>query len=326
MKALVTGAGGFIGSHLVESLACSGWQVRAMLRYTSSGGRGWLEHVQPQIGREIEFVHGDVRDADFVSRAARGCSRIYHLAALIGIPYSYESPSAYVQTNVVGTLNVLNAALELGDALERIVHTSTSECYGTARVVPMTEDHPLQAQSPYAASKIGADKLAESFHRSFGLRVVTVRPFNTFGPRQSSRAVIPTIISQCLRSDVVRIGNVDPVRDFTYVSDTVNGFIAASACTAAEGQVVNLATGEGRSIRDVFDAACRVTGTRPRLDVQEARVRPESSEVDRLIGDSAKVKRLTGWTPSRSFDDGLRETVTWIHDHLDTYRPDTYGV
>jgi NAD dependent epimerase/dehydratase len=325
-KALVTGAGGFIGSHLVEELVRDGWHVRAFLRYTSDGRRGWLEQIDPAVTRNVEFVFGDIRDAELVRRVARGCRRIYHLAALIGIPYSYESPSAYVQTNVVGTMNVLNAARELGDGLERVVQTSTSECYGTARTVPIAETHPLQAQSPYAATKIAADMLAESYHRSFGLRVATVRPFNAFGPRQSMRAVIPTIIGQVLTSDVVRIGNTLPTRDFTYVSDTARGFAMVGGCPAAEGRLVNLATGIERSVAEVFEDVCRIVGRRPHLEVDDQRSRPPASEVDRLIGDASLAKELTGWTPDYTFERGLRETIAWMGDHLARYRPGVYQV
>ncbi|MGE0040275.1 MAG: SDR family NAD(P)-dependent oxidoreductase [Vicinamibacterales bacterium] len=325
-RALVTGAGGFVGSHLVEALVREGWHVRAFLRYTSTGARGWLEGLPDQVADAVEFVHGDIRDGDFVAAAARDCQRIYHLAALIGIPYSYESPSAYVQTNVVGTLNVLTAARGLGDTLERMVHTSTSECYGTALSVPMAETHPLQAQSPYSASKIAADKLAESFHRSFGLRVATLRPFNTFGPRQSLRAVIPTIIAQCLRSDVVRLGNVTPARDFVYVADTVRAFQAVGDSAAAEGQVLNAATGEERSVGEVFEAVCRVLGRQPRLEVEAGRTRPAGSEVDRLLGDATRLRALTGWAPVTGFDEGLSEAIRWVEARLDGYRPGVYHV
>jgi len=325
-RALVTGAGGFIGSHLVEALVREGWEVRALLRYTSEGGRGWLRDVPPQIQEAIEFTHGDVRDADIVTRAARKCRRIYHLAALIGIPYSYETPSAYVQTNIVGTLNMLNAARGLGDELERFVHTSTSECYGTALSVPISESHPLQAQSPYAASKISADKIAESFHRSFGLRVATVRPFNVFGPRQSMRAVIPTIVAQCLGADVVKIGNLAVTRDFTFVADTVKGFLATGDTAAAEGRVINIGTGREHAIRDVYEAVCRIVGRRPPLEVEDSRVRPPTSEVERLIADTSLAQNLTGWSAGHTFEDGLARTIAWIESNLQSFRSAEYHV
>jgi dTDP-glucose 4,6-dehydratase len=325
-RVLVTGAGGFVGSHVVEALIRDGWDVRAFLRYTSEASRGWLNELPSDVQQHIEFIHGDVRDADIVTRAADGCRRMYHLAALIGIPYSYESPSAYVQSNIVGTLNVLNAARGLGDGLERLVHTSTSECYGTALSVPISESHPLQAQSPYAASKMSADKLAESFHRSFGLRVATIRPFNVFGPRQSMRAVIPTIIAQCLSSDVVRIGNLDATRDFTFVEDMARGFLAVGDCAAAEGRVLNIGTGTDHTIRDVYERVCRLVGRRPALHVDDARVRPANSEVERLLADASLAHSLTGWAPQHNFDEGLRKTIAWIEHNLQRFRPAEYRV
>ena len=324
-RALVTGAAGFIGSHLTEALVRDGWTVRAFVRYTSRGGRGWLEDLPAHVLDAVEFHHGDIRDADSVRRAMTGCQRVYHLAALIGIPYSYESPAAYVQTNVVGTLNILTTALELGDRLERVVNTSTSECYGTARTVPMTEEHPLQAQSPYAASKIAADKLVESFHRSFGLRVATVRPFNTFGPRQSARAVIPAVITQCLESEVVRLGNIAPTRDFTFVADTVAGFLAVGNCARAEGEVLNVATGVEHSVADVFEQVCSIVGRRPRLEIEDTRVRRSESEVERLVGDASRLKAI-GWRPSTSFSDGLVQTIRWVARHLETFQVGVYQV
>jgi NAD dependent epimerase/dehydratase len=325
-RALVTGAGGFVGSHLVEALVRDGWQVRAFLRYTSKSSRGWLEDLPPDVQNDIEFVHGDIRDADSVTRAACACRRIYHLAALVGIPYSYETPSAYVQTNIVGTLNVLTAARDLGDTLERVLHTSTSECYGTAMSVPISESHPLQAQSPYAASKIAADKLAESFHRSYGLRVATIRPFNIFGPRQTMRAVVPTIVSQCLGGDVVKIGNLDATRDFTFVADMVRGFMAIADEPAAEGRVLNVGSGKEYSVHEVYKKVCQIVGRCPKLETDAARVRPASSEVERLVADASLLSRLTGWTPQYSFDEGLRKTVAWIESNLTKFRLAEYHV
>lgn len=325
-RALVTGAGGFVGSHLVEALVRDGWQVRAFLRYTSKSVRGWLDDLPAEVQNDIEFVHGDIRDADIINRAARGCGRIYHLAALVGIPYSYETPSAYVQTNIVGTLNVLNAARELGDTLERVIHTSTSECYGTAVSVPISESHPLQAQSPYAASKIAADKLVESFHRSYGLRVATIRPFNIFGPRQTMRAVIPTIVSQCLAADVVKIGNLEATRDFTFVADMVRGFMAIADQPAAEGRVLNVGTGKEYSVHEVYTKVCQIVGRCPELETDAARVRPATSEVERLVADASLALCLTGWTPQHSFDEGLRKTVAWIDSNLAKFRLAEYHV
>ena len=238
----------------------------------------------------------------------------------------YETPSAYVQTNIVGTLNILNAARDLGDSLERLVHTSTSECYGTALSVPISEAHPLQAQSPYAASKMSADKIAESFHRSFGLRVATVRPFNVFGPRQSMRAVIPTIVAQCLGADVVKIGNLAATRDFTFVADTVRGFLAIGDTAAAEGRVLNLGTGREHAIRDVYESVCRIVGRRPPLEVEDARVRPPASEVERLVADATLARDLAGWSPDHAFEDGLARTVAWIDSNLQRFRPAEYHV
>jgi NAD dependent epimerase/dehydratase len=325
-RALVTGAGGFIGSHLVERLVREGWRVRAFLRYTSENSRGWLKDLPADVAREVEFIHGDIRDRDIVFKASLGCQRVYHLAALIGIPYSYETPAAYVQTNIVGTLNVLEAARNLGDSLERVIHTSTSESYGTALTVPICETHPLQAQSPYAASKIAADKLAESYHRSFGLRVATIRPFNVFGPRQTMRAVIPTIIVQCLSADVVRIGNLEATRDFTFVSDTVRGFLAVGDTSAAVGRVLNIGTGDEHSIRDVYERVCRIVGRSPELHVDAERVRPAASEVDRLVADASLAGSLAGWEPQLNFDEGLRETVKWIECNLPKFRAAEYHV
>jgi dTDP-glucose 4,6-dehydratase len=325
-QVLVTGAAGFIGSHLAEALVRDGYRVRALVRYTSRGTRGWLHSSPEPVQREIECVYGDIRDAGTVRLAAKGCRRIYHLAALIGIPYSYESPAAYVQTNVVGTSNVLDAALGLGDHLERLVHTSTSECYGTAQRVPISEDHPLQAQSPYAASKIAADKLAESYHRSFGLRVVTLRPFNTYGPRQSTRAIIPTIVTQCLTSSEVRLGNVATTRDLNYVMDTVRAFCLAGQCANAEGMVVNIGTGTEVSVEALFKAICEVLGRTPRLVIDQDRVRPAASEVERLVADASLARTLIGWKPERDLASGLRDTIAWIEQHLDSFETGAYHV
>jgi NAD dependent epimerase/dehydratase len=322
----VTGAAGFIGSHLTEALVREGAQVRALVRYTSTGGRGWLDALPADILTNVDCAFGDIRDAGTVRRLVKGCRNVYHLAALVGIPYSYESPEAYVQTNVLGTTNVLDAALGLGDSLERLVHTSTSECYGTALTVPITEQHPLQAQSPYAATKIAADKLAESYHRSFGLRVVTVRPFNVYGPRQSARAIIPTIVIQCLTRDLVKLGNIKTTRDLNYVADSVRAFVLAGRQPKAEGRVINIGTGVEVGIESLFHTICDVTGRHPRLVVDDSRVRPAASEVERLVADASVARDVLEWSPTYTLLDGLRETIAWLERHLSLYRPDVYHV
>ena len=321
-QVLVTGGGGFIGSHLVERLRHEGATVRALVSYRSSGDAGWLDR-SPQR-ESIEVVRGDLRDASSVRRAADGCRVIFHLGALIAIPYSYEAPLSYIQTNVIGTLNVLQVARELGT--ERVVHTSTSEVYGTAQFVPITEAHPLQGQSPYSASKIGADKMAEAFHASFGVPVVTVRPFNTFGPRQSARAVIPTLITQALTGQTLRVGNTTPTRDFTFVADTVNGFLCAAQAANVLGQTVNLGTGREISIADLAQRIASLCGVSCTIERDEQRVRRAGSEVERLCADNRKAAELIGWQPSVSLDDGLGQTITWMRDHLSLYRPKEYAV
>jgi NAD dependent epimerase/dehydratase len=326
MRVLVTGAAGFIGSHLTEALVREGHEVRALVRYTSRGTAGWLDTVDADVAAHIEIVKGDVRDAHAVKRAAAGATHIYHLAALIGIPYSYESPDAYIATNVLGTANVLDAARDLGDRLERLVHTSTSECYGTALSVPIDENHRLQAQSPYSATKIAADKLAESYQRSFGLRVVTIRPFNTYGPRQSTRAVIPTIITQVLAGGVVRLGNMTTTRDLCYVADTVRGFVLAGSTAAADGRVVNLGTGREVSVAQLVTLVGRVLGREPVVETEEGRVRPAASEVERLVADATVARDLLGWTPQISLEQGLERTVSWIREHRDQFRVAGYHV
>jgi NAD dependent epimerase/dehydratase len=321
---LVTGAGGFIGSHLVEELLGRGVRVRAFVRYSSSGLAGWLDEIPAVAAERLELFFGDIRDARAVRQAAEGCGRIYHLAALIGIPYSYLAPDSYLEVNVQGTLNVLNAARDLG--VERTVVTSTSEVYGTALYTPIDERHPLQAQSPYAATKIGADQLAVSYHRAFGLPVSIVRPFNTYGPRQSARAVIPTIVGQALAADVVRLGSLTPVRDLVYVADTVAGFLAVADCPACVGRAINLATGVGVSVREVSDRILRLVGRR--LPVVEApeRVRPESSEVFHLIGCAAAAEELAGWKARTALDEGLARTLDWARGRTDLRRPGDYRV
>jgi NAD dependent epimerase/dehydratase len=324
-RVLVTGAGGFIGSHLTEALVRAGARVRALHRYNSAGSWGQLEILPSEIRQELEVVLGDVRDPASVASAVEGCGWVFHLAALIGIPYSYAAPESYAQTNVLGTLNVLQACRAQG--VERLVHTSTSEVYGTARHVPMDEGHPLQAQSPYAATKIAADKLAESFHLSFGLPVATVRPFNTFGPRQSARAVIPTLASQIAAgAEKVLAGSLDTVRDFTFVTDTARGFLAVADCPAAVGQALNLGTGVGVSIEEVGRRLLALAGSGAELCRDERRVRPERSEVRQLVSDARKVQAMTGWRPLVSLEEGLRQVLEGFRQLPAVRRPEVYAV
>jgi NAD dependent epimerase/dehydratase len=321
-RVLVTGAGGFVGSHLTERLMENGASVRALVRYKSDGGWGWLDHSP--LKNEIEVVRGDVVDHEFVRQTVAGCEVVFHLAALIAIPYSYQAPQSYVRTNVEGTLNVLQAARAAD--VRRIVHTSTSEVYGTAQYVPIDEGHPLVGQSPYAATKIGADKLAESFHRSFGLPVVTLRPFNTFGPRQSTRAVIPTIITQALASRVIKLGSLTPTRDMNYVADTVDAFVKAAVSDAAVGQVVNVGSGREIAIGDLARLICELAGVEPRIECDEQRLRPKDSEVERLLADNTRSRDLLGWQPQVSLEDGLRRTIAWIRENFGRYEVGQYAV
>jgi NAD dependent epimerase/dehydratase len=325
---LLTGAAGFIGSHLAEALVAQGAHLRAFIRYNSRGEIGLLNQLDPHIVKEIELFAGDITDPDAVRKAVDGCDTIFHLGALIAIPYSYKHPQQVVTTNIQGTLNVLLACRDQG--IQRLVHTSTSEVYGTARTVPISEEHPLQGQSPYSASKIGADKLAESFYCAYNLPVVTIRPFNTFGPRQSARAVIPTIITQALSGPTIRLGNLDTRRDFTYVSDTVSGFLRAADAPDVEGEVFNLGTGYDVSIAEVADTilnmAMRAKGLSqpPQIICDAQRLRPQNSEVLRLISDNRKARRSLGWQPQVSLADGLAQTLAWIDAHLGYYRPGIY--
>ena len=323
-KILVTGAAGFIGSHLVEGLLTQGVIVRAMVHYNALSSIGNLACLEADRQQRLDIVAGNIEDSDFVMRAVEGMDVVLHLAALIGIPYSYVAPRSYVRTNVEGTLNILEAARRLGTG--RVVHTSTSEVYGTAQREPMDESHPLQGQSPYAASKIGADKLAESYYRSFGTPVVTLRPFNTFGPRQSARAVIPTIIAQALERDEITLGSLDPQRDLTYVGDTVDGFIRAALRPGIEGETINLGTGETHSIGEVARRILGLIGTNKTLSSDPQRVRPAASEVGRLVSDNRKAYRLLGWQPCTSLDDGLRRTIAFIDRHGAAYRASNYAV
>ena len=324
-RVLVTGAGGFIGSHLVEHLVAEGADVRAMVRYNSRNSHGNLELLSAETRSSFEVVAGDVQDPFFVRTAVKGMDTVFHLAALIGIPYSYIAPIQYANVNVLGTVNVLQACLDEG--VERVVQTSTSETYGTARYVPIDERHPLQGQSPYSASKIGADKLAESYHLSFGLPVVTVRPFNTFGPGQSARAVIPTVISQALAGSAeIRLGSLTPVRDLTYVDDTASGFIAAAKSARAVGRVVNLGNGEGISIGDLAQKILRLCESEARITCEQQRVRPVTSEVMELICDNTLAKDLLEWQPRVSLDEGVRQVIRFVSDHPDLYKVELYNV
>lgn len=321
-QVLVTGAGGFIGSHLTERLVEAGATTRAFVRYNSQGRAGWLD--ESVVRNDIEVFFGDIVDRDSVGRAMKGVEVVFHLAALIAIPYSYNAPSSYVRTNVEGTLNVLQSAR--GGEVERVVHTSTSEVYGTARVVPIDETHPLQGQSPYSASKIGADKIAEAFHLSFDLPVVTVRPFNTFGPRQSARAVIPTIITQCLAGNTVRLGSLQPTRDLNYVSNITEGFLLAGSAPEAIGQTINLGSGREISIGELAQTITRLVDSDVGIERDEDRVRPDRSEVERLIADNTRAQSVLGWKPSIDLEQGLKLTIDWMRQHLDRYRPHDYVV
>ncbi len=322
---VVTGAGGFIGSALVERLVTEGAHVRAMLRYTSRGDRGCLEDIPEDVLNEVDITRGDVRDFDAVREIVRGANAIFHLAALIGIPYSYEHPQEVIDTNVMGTSNVLLVAKELA-SLERIVLTSTSEVYGSALRTPIDEQHPLQAQSPYSATKVAADALGISFHRSFGMPVTIVRPFNAYGPRQSARAVIPTVISQALTGSNLNLGTVDTRRDFTFVEDTARGFAAMAASDAAVGEVVNLGSGTEITIRGIIEKVAAIVGHDLSIAGDDRRLRPEKSEVSRLLADSSKAMALAGWRAEVSLDEGLRRTCDWISEHLNQYRTQDYAV
>lgn len=318
----MTGAGGFIGSHLTERFATLGARTRALVRYNSAGSWGWLD-ASP-VKDDIEVILGDIRDRDSLQRAVEGVEVIFHLAALIAIPYSYHAPLSYIRTNIEGTANVLQAAISNNVGL--VVQTSTSEVYGTAQTVPISEEHPLQGQSPYSASKIGADKIAESFNRSFGLPIVTVRPFNTYGPRQSARAIIPTIISQAFTQDTIKLGNLDPTRDLNFVADTVEGFVLAASKPEANGQIINLGTGQEISIGDLAATILRLMNKDLPIVAEDARLRPGKSEVERLCADSTKARTLLGWTPQHTLEEGLEQTIAWIQEHQDKFRPEVYAI
>ena len=310
VRVLVTGAGGFIGSHLVEALVRSDWTVRALVRYSSHDQQGALAHIGPQALSELDIVAGDLRDDGAVRAAVDGCDVVLHLGAVISIPHSYRAPREVVETNVMGTLNVLTAARDLG--VGRVVHTSTSEVYGTARTPRIDETHVLQGQSPYSASKIGADKLAEAFHLSFGLPVVTLRPFNTYGPRQSPRAVIPTILMGALAGGPVRLGSLTPSRDFTYVTDTADAFVRAATAEGIDGETVHLGVGVEVTIAEVVRQVGELLGREIEVVVEDERIRPDASEVGRLLSDPTRARELLGWQPSVSLAAGLKETAAWL--------------
>ncbi len=322
---MVTGADGFIGSHLTEELVKKHIQLKAFCYYNSFGSYGWIDSLAPEIKNEIEIFMGDIRDPNGVRTAMQGQERVYHLAALIAIPFSYHSPDSYVDTNIKGTLNVLQAARDLGT--DRLMVTSTSEVYGTAQYVPIDENHPYQGQSPYSATKIGADRLAESFYRSFNLPLSIVRPFNTYGPRQSARAVIPTIITQLLAGKTeIHLGSLAPTRDFNYVKDTASGFMAIADCKEAIGQEINIATGREISIGDLANELIRQINPQAKIVCEEDRLRPEKSEVQRLLGNAEKLRAMTGWAPAYTFEEGLAETIAWLKNHLSDYKTDIYNV
>lgn len=324
-KVLVTGAEGFIGSHLVEKLVQLGAGVTALVQYNSFNRWGWIDTFDKGLKNEIEVYMGDIREYDNISRVVAGKDVVLHLAALIAIPYSYQSPAAYVRTNVEGTLNVMEACRVHG--IRKVVHTSTSEVYGTAQYVPIDENHPLQGQSPYSASKIGADKIVESYYRSFSLPAATIRPFNTFGPRQSARAVIPTIISQVLAGKkTIRMGSLTPTRDFTFVRDTANGFIRIAEVDESVGQVINLGTNREISVGDLAEMIIGLTGKKVSIECEDERLRPEKSEVGRLWSDNRKAIEMLGWKPEYTLEAGLKETIEWTGSNLDCYKTDIYNV
>lgn len=324
-KVLVTGADGFIGSHLVEQLVKGGFEVRALAQYNSFSSWGWLD--ESPVRKDIEVVLGDVRDPSQMRKIVHGVDTIYHLAALIAIPYSYQAPSSYVDTNVQGTLNVMQAALEAN--VSRVIHTSTSEVYGTARYVPINEEHPLQAQSPYSATKIAADALAFSYYSSFELPVIIARPFNTYGPRQSARAVIPTVITQLLTGyKKLKLGSLHPTRDFNYVLDTCKGFMELAHCDDAVGKTINIGSGSEISIGDTVKLITQIMDIEVEIESDNQRLRPAASEVERLCCDNTKIRNLTGFEPSYSLEEGLRQTIEWLRlpDNLKRYKADIFNV
>lgn len=326
-KVLITGADGFIGSHLVESLVKDGKEVRAFTFYNSFNSWGWLDSIDKKILNEVEVITGDIRDSNGVREAIKGVSDIFHLAALIGIPFSYKSPETYIDTNIKGTLNILQGARD--NDVDRVLVTSTSEVYGTAKYVPIDENHPFQGQSPYSASKIGADRLAESFYRSFSLPVSIVRPFNTYGPRQSARAIIPSIITQLLSNkDVISLGSIEPTRDFNFVEDTVNGFIEIWKSQKTIGEEINIATGNEISIGDLVKKLIDIINPNAIIKVDNNRIRPKESEVERLLGSNLKIKELTNWNNKFTLEEGLKITIDWFKgtNNINNYKTDLYNI
>ncbi|WP_417832235.1 SDR family NAD(P)-dependent oxidoreductase [Terasakiella sp.] len=318
----VTGAAGFIGSHLCETLTQKGANVTAFVHYNSLNRFGWLDYSR--LKNDMEIVLGDITDSNYIDQLIKEKDTVFHLAALIGIPYSYVAPDSYIQTNIIGTTNVLKAVRRHQN--RRLIHTSTSEVYGTAQFVPIDESHPLQGQSPYSASKIGADMMAESYYRSFDVPVTIVRPFNTFGPRQSMRAVIPTIISQCLRNQPIQLGNVTPTRDMNYVSNTVAGFIMAAECNDAIGETINLGSGREISIGDLAKLIIQLCGNDNPLEEDLTRTRPKNSEVERLLADSSKAKQLLGWSSEITLEEGLKQTIEWFRENIHHYERNNYVI
>lgn len=325
MKVLVTGADGFIGSHLTEFLLTKGYEVKAFTYYNSFNNWGWLDTLPKNVLKEIEIFNGDIRDPNGVRTAMKGIDQVFHLAALIAIPFSYHSPDSYVDTNIKGTLNVLQAARDLDT--KKILITSTSEVYGTAQYVPIDEEHPFQGQSPYSATKIGADRLAESFYRSFNMPISIVRPFNTYGPRQSARAVIPTIVSQLLAGKTeIKLGALTPTRDFNYVKDTVNGFYEISKSDKTIGEEINIATQQEISIGQLAQEIINQINPNAKIICEEERLRPENSEVNRLLGSNKKIQKLTDWKPQYTLEAGIDETIKWIKDNMCNYKADIYNI
>lgn len=324
-KVLVTGAGGFVGSHLTEKLVSSGAKVSALVRYNSQNNYGLLEILPNRIKSKLNIITGNLKNSESVDRAVKNVEIIFHLGALISIPYSYQEPSEVTETNVLGTLNILNAARK-NNGIQKIIHTSTSEVYGSAKYIPMDEKHPLCAQSPYAASKIAADKIAESFYLSYGLPVATVRPFNIYGPRQSTRAIVPTIISQALTSKKVYLGLLKPTRDLTYVDDTVEGFIKVAESDDSIGETINIGSGFEISIEDLASKIFSILGTKARIISDNERIRPKSSEVVKLLADNSKAKEILGWKPKVSLDEGLKKTIDWLKNNLELYKSNVYNL